>query len=213
THTERGGIFIGIPAAGVIVLLLVWRRRALLPLIGLAGVGAVALIIALQSARFARLLDFSQGTNFFRLRVWQSAINVIRDHPVTGLGLDQFLYAFQGHYILPDAWQEPTLSHPHNVILDFWVRLGILGVILFTWIQWHFWRVALRLYRALFDGDRVSFAILIGAMGSMANLLAHGLVDNSVYVQDLTFVFVLLLGLMVHLSNIGSIDENHEKMV
>ena len=57
---------------------------------------------------------------------------MIHDHPITGLGLDQFLYAYRGRYILPDAWQEPNLSHPHNILLDFWVRLGIFGVLLFS---------------------------------------------------------------------------------
>ena len=35
-----------------------------------------------------------------------------------------------------------------------------------------------------------------GMMGSMANTLAHGLVDNSVFVNDLSLVFMLLLGLV-----------------
>jgi hypothetical protein len=192
---SAGALFIGIPAAVAAVLLLAWGRRALLPLAGLAGIGGLGFVVALQSARFARLLDFTQGTNFYRIRVWQSAVNVIRDHPLTGLGLDQFLYAFRGHYIYPDAWQEPNLSHPHNVILDFWVRLGILGVILFVWMQVAFWRAILPLYRFYRQHDRVTFALIIGTMGCMVNLLAHGLVDNSVYVQDLSYVFVLLLGL------------------
>ena len=47
-------------------------------------------------------------------------------------------------------------------------------------------------------------------MGSMINLLAHGLVDNSVFVNDLAYVFVLLLGII---SNIRAIDDNPETMV
>ena len=38
-------------------------------------------------------------------------------------------------------------------------------------------------------------------------LLAHGLIDNSVYVQDLTYIFVLLLVLVVYLPNTRAIDE------
>jgi hypothetical protein len=44
-------------------------------------------------------------------------------------------------------------------------------------------------------------------MGSMVNVLAHGLVDNSVFVQDLAYIFVLLLGLAIQLSNTSAIDE------
>jgi O-antigen ligase len=208
-----GAIFIGVPAAIAAVLLAVWGKRAWLAIGGLAGIGALAMPFLLQSERFARVLDFSQGTNFYRIRVWQSAINVIRDHPITGLGLDQFLYAFHGQYILPDAWQEPNLSHPHNFFLDAWVRLGIFGVIIFFWTQWIFWRAIQQLYRRFRESDSLLFAIIVGTLGSMVNLLSHGLIDNSIYVQDLVFIFMLLLGVVAQTSNMGAIDDHNETMV
>jgi O-antigen ligase len=203
---SAGAIFLGVPISTAVVIALVWRRRAILPLISLAVAGIIAFAVAVRSARFARLLDFSSGTNFARIRVWQSAMNVIRDHPFTGLGLDQFLYAFQGRYIMPDAWQEPNLSHPHNFILDFWVRLGVLGVFAFLWIQSLFWKVTLQVYRLSWQKDTIVLALAVGAMGSMANLLGHGLVDNSIYVHDLTFVFVFVLALCQNLKNVCAID-------
>ena len=144
---SAGALFIGIPAAVAAVLLLLFGKRGILAILGLLGVGAVGAAIALRSERFAHVLDFSEGTNFFRIRVWQSALEMIHDHPITGLGLDQFLYAYRGRYILPDAWQEPNLSHPHDFLLDWWVRLGIFGVIVFAWLQIAFWRRAFALYR------------------------------------------------------------------
>ncbi len=205
---SAGALFVGIPVSLAAVLILIWGRKALLPLGGLFAVGAAGFALALQSARFARLLDFTSGTNFARIRVWQSALNIIRDQPLTGIGPDQFLYAFRSKYILPDAWQEPDLSHPHNFILDLWARLGLFGVFIFIAIQAAFWSTALRAYRFYRTRDNLSYALVIGAMGSMVNLLAHGLVDNSIYVQDLTYIFVFLLGLTLKLSNTGAIDED-----
>jgi hypothetical protein len=49
----------------------------------------------------------------------------------------------------------------------------------------------------------VTFALLVGMIGSMMNLLAHGLVDNSVFVNDLTYVFMLLLVLNANLTGIS----------
>jgi O-antigen ligase len=210
---SAGALFIGVPAGVAAVIMLIWGRRAILPLAGLAVAGVAAFLVALRSARFARLLDFSSGTNFARVRVWQSAINAVQDYPFTGLGLDQFLYFFRGQYILPDAWKEPNLSHPHNIILDFWLRLGILGVIVLIWIQAAFWQAIYRAYHYYRDHDPMFFAIAVGTMGSMVNLLTHGLVDNSVYVNDLAFVFVLLLVLASTLSNTRAIDEPTRKVV
>jgi O-antigen ligase len=191
-----GGIFIGVPISVATVLLLSLRRRARYALLGLLTVLLIGFVFSLQSERFARVLDFSSGTNFYRVRAWLSAINIIHDRPITGLGLDQFLYAFRGKYILPDAWQEPNLSHPHNILLDFWVRLGLLGVVLLFVLQTVFWRTAVKLYRRFQKADKLYLALIIGTIGSMINLIGHGLIDNSVFVQDLSYVFVLLLALV-----------------
>ncbi|MFN8529382.1 MAG: O-antigen ligase family protein [Anaerolineae bacterium] len=196
---SAGSLFIGAPAAVVLVLFLVYGRRALLPIGGLLGLGIVGTFIAAQSARFARLLDFSEGTNFFRVRVWESALQIIRSHPITGLGLDQFLYFFRGQYMLPDAWQEPNLSHPHNIVLDYWTRLGIAGVMLLIYTQVVFWRAALRLYRTTRHIDLLGSALVIGTMGAMINILMHGLVDNSIFVHDLAYIFALMMGLIATL--------------
>lgn len=197
---SAGALLLGVPAAIAAVLLLTLGRRGLIALLALAAAGAGALLLALRSARFARLLDLTEGTSFFRVRVWQSAVEMILDHPITGIGLDQFLYAYRGRYIMPDAWQEPNLSHPHNILFDFWLRLGILGMAVLVWVQFWFWRYAIRLYRLTRNGDRLTFALTLGVMGSMINLLAHGLVDNSVFVSDLAYVFALLLGAAANLS-------------
>ncbi|MEO8612073.1 MAG: O-antigen ligase family protein [Chloroflexota bacterium] len=201
-----GAIFVGVPAAMIAVLLVYGGKRARWILFGLVIIAVVGFLFSLQSARFARVLDFDSGTNFFRIRVWQSALNIIHDHPITGLGLDQFLYAFRGHYILPDAWQEPNLSHPHNIILDFWVRLGIFGVGLLLVIQFAFWKAmrgAIRIYQ---KHDPLLYAVVVGLIGSMINLISHGLIDNSVFVQDLCYVFIFLLGCAAQLSNTSAID-------
>ncbi len=203
---SAGALFLGIPAAVAVVLLLIYGRRGVIAILALAAAGLAGFALALRSARFARVLDFSEGTNFFRIRVWQSALEMIHDHPITGLGLDQFLYAYRGRYIMPDAWQEPNLSHPHDFLLDFWVRLGILGVIVFFWLQAAFWRRTWRLYRAFQRRDPLLLALVIGMMGSMIDLLAHGLVDNSVFVNDLVYVFLLLLGVSANLTRLEAVD-------
>ncbi|MBC8170949.1 MAG: O-antigen ligase family protein, partial [Anaerolineae bacterium] len=210
-----GALFIGVPAAVAAVLLVIYRRRALIPMIILIGLAVVGFIIgASLSERFARALDFTEGTNFARLRVWQSAFNILQDHPITGLGLDQFLYSFRGQYILPDAWQEPDLSHPHNFLLDIWIRLGLIGIMLFAAMQCFFWQQNLQNLRRTVH-DPLLFALTAGIIGSMVNLLAHGLIDNSLFVLDLAFVFMLLLALTAALSssNIRSIDVTGDKMV
>lgn len=193
-----GGIFVGVPAAIIMVLLLTYGRKAVIPIIVVIVIAGISFaILATQSDRFARALDFSSGTNFYRLRVWESGLNIIVDNPITGLGLDQFLYAFRGGYILPDAWQEPDLSHPHNFILDIWIRLSIVGLMLFVGLQVIFWNTSRKLLTQL-SSITFSRVLIIGTLGSMTNLLVHGLIDNSIFVIDLAYIFLFLLSIILY---------------
>ncbi len=191
---SKGALLLGLPAALLTIGLLAGGRWlwATLTAVVAAGLAAIPL---LRLPRFASLLDTQGGTTFFRLKLWQATVSMIRDHPWLGVGLDNFLYQYRGRYILPEAWQEPDLSHPHNMFLDHWSRLGIGGLVAGLWLQLSFWRTALPLRRL---HDRDGRALALGLMGAMADTLAHGLVDHSFFLIDLAFVFFLTLGL-VHL--------------
>lgn len=190
-----GGIFIGLPAALAVVLLLAYGRRALPYLVLVAVVAVIGFgIAASQSDRFARALDFTQGTNFYRVRVMQSAVQIIGDRPLTGLGLDQFLYAFRDTYIYPDAWPEPDLSHPHNFLLDFWIRLGIGGALLAAGFVATAVNLSIKSIRAS-RSKPFWYWMALGSAGAFADTIAHGLIDNSIFVIDLIFVFFTLYGL------------------
>jgi len=187
---SRGGWLLSLPAALLAVGLLRGRRATYLALAVIA-VCALVLVPLVGTQRFASLLDLEQGTTFRRLRLWEATWTMIRDHPITGVGLDNFLYEYP-NYMLADAWQEPDLSHPHNMLLDFWTRLGLAGVGALMWLLGAFFALALRLYRRLPDGD--VRAIILGWIASAAAMLAHGLIDNSYFLVDLAFIFFLTLG-------------------
>jgi len=113
------------------------------------------------------------------------------DHPVLGVGLDNFLYQYRSYYVLPTAWEEFNLSHPHNLILDFWLRLGLGGLAVLAWLLAGFFRRGLRLHRILPAGP--DSLLVAGLMAGMVNFVAHGLVDNAFFLVDLAFVFMLML--------------------
>ena len=169
-------------------------RKALLISLFVILVIALSLLPLIGTERLASIFDTQSGTTFLRLKLWQGSLNMIRDHPLFGVGLDNFLYQYRTRYVLPEAWEELDLSHPHNIILDYWTRLGILGVVAIGWLQFAFFRKALRLYRQLDDRDLK--ALLLGLMASMVAFLAHGLIDNSYFLVDLAFVFCLTLGIV-----------------
>lgn len=179
---------------GVVVL---WRPRATLALA--AGVAAILLasVPILTTERIASHFSLTRGTSFIRLQVWESSINMIRDHPLLGVGMDNFLYHYRASYLLPEAVAEPNLSHPHNLVLNFWLQMGILGVVAAAWILATLAGIWRRLWRKATGGWET--AILAGIAGASIDLLAHGMVDNSYFLADLAFHFWLSAGMLVAL--------------
>jgi O-antigen ligase len=192
---SKGTLLLVVPA---IVLFFALTRGGRTGWLG-AGSGLILLGYALiplsRTERFQSTFSLQPGsTTFFRLKVWQSGWEMLQDYPLTGVGLDNFLYAYRTRYILPDAWQEPNLSHPHNLILDFGTRLGVGGILIVIWLLWQFWSGAIKIYRRL--TDQTLKALLLGLMGSMLAFIVHGLIDNSFFLVDLAYTFFLSLGLV-----------------
>jgi putative inorganic carbon (HCO3(-)) transporter len=194
---SRGAWLLGLPAAALFIGLL-RRGKALWISLAVIGVIVLSLLPLIGTERFTSLLDTQGGTTFFRLKLWQASLNMIKDHPLFGVGLDNFLYQYRTRYVLPEAWQELDLSHPHNIVLDYWTRLGILGVLALVWLEGAFFVRGLRLYLRLPDeGGR---ALALGLMASMVACLAHGLIDNSYFLVDLAFVFFMTMGIIAGMS-------------
>lgn len=196
-------------ALALAVLLVPWllrlpapRRRQVITWAVLGGVPLllVAGVLAMRVERFASLLA-PEGTAWLRLYLWQSSLAMIRDHPLWGVGLDQFLYHYPS-YMHPAAWREPNLSHPHNIVLDFWLRLGLLGVVALGWTGWTFVRRARpALVVALAQGGRTG-GLMLGAVAAAVAMLVHGLLDNSYFVIDLAYAYWIVL-LLVELASEG----------
>jgi len=189
---SRGAWLLGVPGA-MIFLGFLRGRRSLIVALGIVLMVLLSLFPLAGSERIASTFQLQEGTGFLRLRLWESTLHMIRDHPISGIGLDNFLYLYPD-YMMPGAEVEPNLSHPHNIILDYWIRLGILGVISLAWLIVAFYRAGLRLHRSQIAAD--AGAVVLGLMASMVAFVTHGMIDSSYFVVELAFVFFLSLGVL-----------------
>jgi O-antigen ligase len=196
---SKGSLFLGLPVA-VLIVFSYWQwqagRRVWPWLVGAGMTVGIALLVVLQIPQLAARLDPFGETSFFRVHLWRSALNMVIDRPLFGVGLDNFLYAYRGRYILDAAWQEPNLNHPHNLVLDFASRLGLLGLLAGSWLWWRFWRI---LRPLPYQVGRTWRPVAVGLIGAFGYILAHGLVDHSFFLVDLAYVFFFLLATAVWL--------------
>ena len=101
----------------------------------LAGAGAAALLgLESLASRFGRSRGaFSTGLG--RLDTWRLAVKLIPEHPIFGVGPEQFVTEFPS--VITPAY-EATYSRArvpdraHNVLIDAWIATGTLGLIAFV---------------------------------------------------------------------------------
>ncbi len=187
---SRGAWVLGVPV-GVLAVLLLHGPRTRRFAAAAVACGALLLVPLSRAPRFAELTDLSSGTPFLRLQLWRSAWRMAREHPLWGVGPDNFLY-YYGDYILPEAMVDRWLSHPHNIALDFWLRLGAPGLALLALMGWSVVRAVVRAGHEA-GAQR---AVAIGLAGGLAAMLAHGLVDSSLFVAELAGWFMACVALL-----------------
>jgi putative inorganic carbon (hco3(-)) transporter len=184
--TFSRGALMGMAVAIVIMLLLGQVRRYAV----LAAGGATAVAVVILFAAPERTLSLlGGGSGSLRLELWRSSLAMIRDFPIFGVGLDQFLYQYLPRYVSPPAWPERFTSHPHNLVLEAWLSLGIIGValVMMVGVLW-----VVRVREGLKTGDRITLA----AGGALAAAFIHGMLDRAYFLPELAVSAWLLIFLM-----------------
>lgn len=197
---SKGALFLGLPAAMVTIVWIWSRKSGRNPwpwLGGLATLGVAGFLLAGQIPQLAGRLDVAGATGVFRVNLWRASLNMMADHPWFGVGLDNFLYEYRGRYIFDAAWQEPNLSHPHNLLLDFGTRVGVFGLAAGGWLFWQFLSL---IRRAINKIDLGWTPMAVGLAGVAADMLGHGLVDHAFFLVDLAFAFYLMLAIAIWLN-------------
>lgn len=150
--------------------------------------------------RLSVMIDKSYQPNSERILMWQSAWNMFRDHPITGVGLGNYTEQYYQQYISPAA-KEQTV-HAHSNIMHLAATTGLVGVMAYTAMFGYFlyesfkkWRYKKTIAPLIFFCSTLGFLIQgmtdynIGFIGVVAKiywmLLAIYLVlDGAVSVED-----------------------------
>jgi O-antigen ligase len=175
--TFSRGALLAVLAGGIAFVWIV-RLKHGLRWIAVGGGAIVALFAVVAGDRLWS--SGSSGNESSRELIWRASIEMIKDHPVFGLGLDQFYYQYAPRYVDPAGWAERYTSHPHNLVLDVWLRLGLAGLVV---LAAALALLALRTIRLRMELPPVVLPVAAATM--LVGGLAHGLVDNSFFLPDL----------------------------
>lgn len=156
-----------------------------------------------------------------RFLYWKAGWLIIRDHFLLGTGPDSFrtlynpdaparphsptsyaLKALDGQPF-PTTY-DPAISHPHNMLLDFWISSGLLGLAALLWLLGAFATLLVRVYlrcAAVVQGNLLQ-RLTLGLAGGTLAALVHGMVDNSYFLPDLSVLFWLFIASILVLGGI-----------
>jgi putative inorganic carbon (HCO3(-)) transporter len=187
---SRGG-YLGM-AAVAIGLAITHRRRWLLLGVELAG---AAVVVGLPPIFHRISLEFQNvnGTTLFgragRLELWKDTLLMLREHPIFGAGLSGFAERIAPFW---NPTHPERFIDPHNILLNFWVEMGLLGVVAFAWLLVVAFRVSSRGWREAAEAWR---PIELGVALGLVALVVHGLFDVPYFKNDLSLEFWTLVGL------------------
>lgn len=177
-------LLLSVGAAAFIYKRFLWKLW-----LGLIAAPVLIFLSQLGSERFVRMLDLAERSSVsVRLQVWQTALLMIKENWLTGIGLGQFpskYLSYADRLFFPPF--ETAMLHSHNLYLQFWLETGILGVVAFVWLVVY----CVRQLIPVFYGVAIPLSLALGAM------LVHGLIDVSYWKNDLSVLFWLILALAV----------------
>ncbi len=187
-NAGRAGI-LAFGAGLTLFLILNFSRQKLYALGGWLALTLGAYVIS--PAIFTRFeqfkgYEFEQAAENRRLAVWQRSYEIFQDHPVFGVGPDNFKTAYAEK--IKGSWAKP-LGHAHNDFLNVLVYAGLFGLAAFIF----FWKqLAIRLWRG-FKENRASATLLMG-LCILAAYLVYAQFESSLVYREIRMVLFLLLG-------------------
>ena len=186
-----GGVLI---ALAVLVRLLISNRRwRWLAWGGLAVVTLLEIMIVANVFTGQNTLDERDESSFStRIEIWGSALHIMRDDPLTGVGLNMFRDGRVRRLYPVPSYTKSVLPHTHQEWLQWGADLGLPGFALYIVLQLVVGWMLLRGYR---HGDPQSRAVIIGVA---AGLFAHaffGLGDAITIWDRFAFLIWWLIGL------------------
>jgi O-antigen ligase len=143
----------------------------------LASIALVAAVVAIgwnllpaeQKERFSAA--GSDSTSVQRLLYWKHGLEMIRDHPLLGVGPYNFPPYYEKHW--PEDLLMGSTQLPHNVFIQVGTDTGVSGLLLFVALVWRSFAIA-RSVRAMDLRDKPFGALANGFLIGLWGFLIAG---------------------------------------
>lgn len=133
--------------------------------------------------RWQSIFSLTDGSNLGRLGIWRESLQIISGSPILGVGLGNYSLA------VDFAQDYRNAMTSHNLYLDLWAELGILGL-----LSWLF-LVGTALCLAWRGRERYPLPFL-GASAALVYFSAHAFFETAIFNPTVLAFFFIHLGLI-----------------
>ncbi len=182
--------------ATIIILIYAMRNKRLLVygILAFICLGGFFVTSNDYKNRFISIADTTiNNSNLARISLWKSSWNMIKDHPIVGVGLGQFGNEYQTKYFLEKKFSH--YNHCHNNILKIWTETGTIGLIGFLIMSLY---ILLSNFRIWFK-DKNPYSLMIWS--SWLSFMIFGMFDVIIDHAAITKIWWFLLGTLLVMLN------------
>lgn len=185
------GAALGLAAAALFLACASQRKRLVWMIILFSLVATLVWPTARQNLQ--SIVTVQDTSTDVRVVLWQGTWDLLKAHPWLGAGLGGFPELYDQYR---QAKHTELPLYPHNIFFNFWVELGLLGLLAMIIIMFRaFWRGRHNIV------NKSSPALSLGLMAALIAMVIYGLVDVPYFKNDLAAQFWILLGLLYCISD------------
>lgn len=129
------------------------------------------------SNRFFASFQPNEGSNYGRIEMWNTAVEIIKEKPLGGVGIGNFSY-----YLNPTIQQRNPV-YAHNIFLDFGSELGILSILL----------VFLLIFSPIFKYYSGPSPLNLAIATAFVIFFVHSLFETPIFSIRVFSLFIILL--------------------
>jgi O-antigen ligase len=179
------GAWVALLVGALVATLLLGYKKIAIGLVVLSLLGAIVFAPLRQNLLFQN----QSGQN--RLTIWKYTWNYLskdKTNFIFGAGTRQFFTKIQKP--VNNFKKIEPLIYPHNIFLNFWSEIGLLGMLAFAGL----YGLAVRTAWGIYKRDKfLGIALLVG----LVVYLVHGLVDVPYFKNDLAFLWWIYLAAII----------------
>ena len=147
----------------------------------ISSISILSILVFIMINRWERLMNLDNPQNSItqRINYWRTAVGIIKDHPVSGVGPGNFQEVFLKYKV----GLSTNTRYAHNIFLHMWAETGILG---FTGIFFFIFS----LLQKGFQNNKQKLIFL-----AIIVFVLHNLIDNSFFIPETGLLWWAIIGL------------------